>query len=156
MMTDYFAQFEGLEVDGKRYALGDQISAKVDAGTLAYLSSVGQIGASRPALAIMVPAAEVPLSEMTREQLVATFRAELVIPDDLDDDRLRDAIEAQRLGLAPADDDDGEPVKPLDKMTKAELLDVAANEGVTFGEDVTNNAERVTAIEAARAARATA
>lgn len=57
---------------------------------------------------------------------------------------------ANSIAPAPVD---GE-AKPLDKMTKAELVATAEGEGVTFADDVTNNEARVAAIEAARAAKA--
>lgn len=44
----YKANFDGDEIDGKRYALGDTIDAKVDAGTIAFLVQNGRITPNSP------------------------------------------------------------------------------------------------------------
>jgi hypothetical protein len=41
----YIANFNGDEIDGKTYKLGDKIDDSVDAGTLAYLQQIGRITA---------------------------------------------------------------------------------------------------------------
>jgi hypothetical protein len=41
--TGYVANFDGDEIDGKRYALGERIADTVDAGTIAYLVQNGRI-----------------------------------------------------------------------------------------------------------------
>lgn len=41
--TGYVANFDGDEIDGKRYKLGERIAADVDAGTIAYLVQNGRI-----------------------------------------------------------------------------------------------------------------
>ena len=41
--SGYVANFDGDEIDGKRYALGEKIADSVDPGTLAYLVQNGRI-----------------------------------------------------------------------------------------------------------------
>lgn len=41
--SGYIANFDGDEIDGKRYALGDRIDSNVDAGTIAFLVTQGRI-----------------------------------------------------------------------------------------------------------------
>lgn len=41
--TGYVANFEGDEIDGKRYKLGERIASDVDSGTIAYLVQNGRI-----------------------------------------------------------------------------------------------------------------
>ncbi|MBA2720090.1 MAG: hypothetical protein H0U52_12770 [Chloroflexi bacterium] len=45
----YKANFEGDEIDGKRYGLGDTIAESVDAGTIAFLVQNGRITPNSPA-----------------------------------------------------------------------------------------------------------
>lgn len=46
--VDYVANFEGDEIDGTTYNLGDKIKRGIDAGTLAYLVQNGRITPTTP------------------------------------------------------------------------------------------------------------
>ena len=155
-----FAQFDGLDISGNRYGLGDEIDADTPAPILDILSQQGQISANKPTV-ITAPlvGSSKPVEDMSRAELegsVLSILSSQVI--NADDDKLRSTIEDHR---SKVEDDAREevgsdtPVKPLDKMTTAELVTTAGAESVTFGDDVKTNADRVAAIQAARDAKAT-
>lgn len=162
-----YAQFDGDEFDGRRYALGEEIASDMGSGTIEYLKVTGRIGFAKPATSIVVPANDRPLDSMTRAELEATIRAETPIPADVSDDELRSRIEdvraeAEAKRTAEADSAASDEVsyddlkdKPLAGMTTAQLEKVAFNEEVAFGAEVKTNADRASAIQAARDAKAT-
>lgn len=92
----YVSNFEGEEVDGRRYALGEGIDAGVDGGTIKYLTSTGRITELGPndapstagGSAIEMPPRDV--STMSRVQLLV----ELASGES--DDELRRAVERKR------------------------------------------------------------
>jgi len=99
MERTLYAQFDGDEVDGIAYRLGDPIKReKHDAGTLAYLEGTGRIAATRPATTFVIPADDgKPVEEMGRVELEAAAMASLAarLPA-ASDEQLRDAINAGR------------------------------------------------------------
>lgn len=161
-MADLYAQFDGDEIDGKRYALGDKIDDSVDAATRGFLIDAGRLSASAPARAFTMPVAvDKPVGDMTRDELVEAILAggasRLAT---MDDAALRDAVERDRAGQAPTGDsstsDNAPPPPPpppsLSGMTTAQLEKTAADEGVDIS-SASTNAERASMIEAARSAK---
>jgi len=120
----YYAQFDGDEVDGKIYRLGEPLKDSVDAGTIAYLVGMGRIGSTPPAEAnkdagdLSLPddsdprtaqarvLADLDPMEMTREELVSHL-AELAT-DGRGDDELREAVFGHRERVAARDADAAE------------------------------------------------
>lgn len=171
----YYAQFDGDEVEGKFYKLGDPIDEKVPAGTIEYLKSIGRIAVTKPAAASVVVPADLALEDMSREQLEATARS-MIDLSSYDDDQLRSEIgrrralieEERREELArngqesqdePTDEEKAaadrkaayEALKnrPLAELKTDELKLVAEVEGVDLT-DASNNEKRVAAIQAKR------
>ncbi len=100
----HYALFDGDEVDGKRYALGDEIDASVDAGTLAYLIGIGRVGATPPAGVEKAPAGSAGLPD---DSDPATMQAKVLA--DMDPASMtRDELIAHigQLSTAEASDDD--------------------------------------------------
>lgn len=110
--TEYYAQFDGDEVDGKVYKLGEKLKSSVDVGTITYLVGMGRIGSTRPSepnkdagdlglpddsdprTAQLRVLADLDPMDMTREELVAHL-AELAT-DGREDDELREAVFGHR------------------------------------------------------------
>lgn len=129
----YYAQFDGDEVDGKVYKLGEPLKDSVDAGTITYLVGMGRIGSTPPAepnkdagdlglpddsdprTAQLRVLADLDPMDMTRAELVAHL-AELAT-DGREDDELREAVFGHRDRLA-------------------ERAAVSANEGGATDDDV--------------------
>lgn len=90
-----FAQFDGDEVEGKRYAIGDELASDTDAGTVAYLTGTGRFSATPPDQASPIPAGadRRPVAEMSRAEILAELGA------GESDDRLREAVEMKREKL---------------------------------------------------------
>lgn len=68
-----YAQFDGDEFDGKRYALGDEVKG-LDAGTRDYLVSIGRISAAPPA-AVTAPLAVAIAEEAADQDVKARKRS---------------------------------------------------------------------------------
>jgi hypothetical protein len=168
-----FAQFDGDEIDGKRYAFGAQIDDSVDAGTRAVLLGMGRIATSPPAPAFGMPVdSGKPVADMTRPELAAAAQAAFAAQvADLDDDKLRDGItrhreqveaaraeeQAKRDEAAAGNEAGSTPYadlkdKPLTSLRTADLVVIAEEENVSLV-DASTNAQRVDAIEKARAAK---
>jgi hypothetical protein len=112
----YIANFEGDEIDGKRYSLGEAIDSKVDAGTIRFLVQNGRISeqeatdsgasplgtreATNPAGATFDPT--IAVRNMDRNALLAELSAEQ------SDDDLRAAVERKRAYLA-----EGRTITPI-------------------------------------------
>jgi hypothetical protein len=94
----YFAQFDGDEINGKRYGIGEEIADSVDAGTLAFLVAGGRIASTPPAASSALPLAVAkPVAEQTREELIQTILAQGALRlADATDEELRYAIERDR------------------------------------------------------------
>lgn len=174
MQPTLYAQFDGDEVDGIKYALGDEIRTdKHDAGTLAYLTETGRIAAGKPATTIVIPADEgKPVEEMSRLELEQGAMAALSSRlSDASDDQLREAIEAgrerdqaardaqaaSRADTGTGDDNRGSTAdydeikdKPLAGLKTADLVLIAEHENVSL-DGANTNPDRVKAIETARA-----
>jgi hypothetical protein len=106
--TEYFANFEGDEINGKFYALGDTIADDVDVGTLGFLESTGRIGATKPDTAngfVPLTLDDKPLDRMTRAELEAAAMATIDLSR-YSDDELRSQVEGHRAGPDAADDDE--------------------------------------------------
>lgn len=92
----YVSNFEGEEINGRRYALGEGIDESVDAGTIRYLVSNGRITELGPNDAPATAggdAVEMPLRDpatMNRVQLLAELAS------DQSDDELRRMVTAKR------------------------------------------------------------
>lgn len=152
----FFAQFDGEDINGMRYGLGDEIDADTPGAILDILADQGRIAANKPTV-ITAPISgnAKSVDDMSRAELegsaLSILSTQVMAADD---DKLRSTIEGYRAEQAdkaegaPADD-----AKPLDKMTTAELEATAADEEVTFGDDVKTNAQRAAAIQAARDAK---
>lgn len=160
-----YAQFQGDEVDGKVYDLGEPLADTVDGGTRAYLESTGRFAATNPGTVISVPSADKPLEEMNRAELEATARS-MVDLSSLSDDDLRGKLAQMRAAQGEEDEDadlsradaitdedraayEAIKEKPVDQLKTAELELVAKVEGVDLAE-AKNNGDRATAIETAR------
>jgi hypothetical protein len=160
-----YAQFDGDEIDGVTYGLGDEIKDTVDAGTIAFLEGRGRIASAPPSVSSMIPIVDKPLDAMNRAELERTFVAEADLSTASDED-LKRAIQAGRdkaaAGSSDDDSDDDDEVysdlkgKDLSKLKAGELAIVAEAEGVTFGDGVKTNADKVAAIQTARDAKAAA
>lgn len=107
--TPLYAQFDGDEIDGKRYAIGEEIDLdRHTPGTLTYLSGLGRLGGSKPTEGVIIDTT-VPVSAMNRAQLLAELSVHHA------DDDLREAVQAKRDHEAgQAADARGEPVKGED------------------------------------------
>lgn len=158
----YYSQFEGEDVGGKRYGLGDPIDEAVPLGVLSILAGMGRISTTKPAASeVIIPVTgEVkPVANMNRAELeAAAMHAMGSRIASADDDQLREAVtrhRAEESGEREGSDEDKAAAdeKPLARQNTAELTATAEREGVTFGEDVKTNPDRVAAIEAARKAR---
>ncbi len=176
----YFAQFDGDEIDGKVYKIGDEIDASVGAGTMEYLKGIGRIAVTKPAEPNVIGSTDKPLAEMNRSELEAAARS-LIDLSDYEDDQLRNEIERRRA-LIEAEKTDGAAQngqesqdgdltdeekasaerqaaydavkdKPLADLKTAELQLVAEVEGADLT-DASNNEKRVAAIQAKRDAAA--
>jgi hypothetical protein len=107
-----YAQFEGDEIDGKVYSLGDEISPSVDFGTRTYLIGLGRIGAHPPTVAAVIPSPGKALADMGRDELEATARS-MVDLSGYDDDQLRDEIDRRRRAEAEHAEEQGKaPLTP--------------------------------------------
>jgi hypothetical protein len=175
-----YAQFDGEDVDGKRYALGDPLDADINPGVRTYLVSAGRFASTNP-IATAAPTgaslSDMPVEDMTRAELEsAAIAAMTARAAEASEEDLKRAITAHREMLAdragegqpftpssgdampgttpPASDPVTPEAKPLKSQTTAELEATAQAEEITFGEDVKTNADRVKAIEDARAAKA--
>jgi len=153
-----YAQFDGDEVDGKTYALGEPMADGVDAATRAYLTSIGRFGNVKPPAPILVPAGDKALADMTRAELEATFRAEFPLAGE-PDDRIILAIERMRAArasgrrLSDIDDPalDNMSEGPLDQPAPAviaqvgDMTDVEALKSLRASEVAGKNRTTVTA-----------
>lgn len=180
----YYSQFDGQDVGGKRYALGEAIDSGTPLGLLSILTGMGKVATTKPntdsGVVIVGEAETKPVANMNRPELErAAINIMSARVGAVDDDTLRrmisehqaaqaegdpegDAHEADD-GMTDNDDgagegegDGGADDKPLSRQTTAELTATAEREGVTFGEDVKTNPDRVAAIEAAREEKARA
>jgi len=109
--TPLYAQFDGDDVDGKRYKLGEPLADSADAGTRLYPTTTGRFGGSRPANAFTPPvASDKPVGDMTRDELVETILAAgSKRLDTMGEDELRDLVERDRSKAdQPADEGDGD------------------------------------------------
>lgn len=89
-----YAQFDGDEVDGKFYGLGEVIDRdRHSAQTIGFLETNGRISATKPADP-NAPDASRPVASMSRAQLLAE------LADGEDDDSLREAVERRRERVA--------------------------------------------------------
>jgi hypothetical protein len=110
--TTYFANFDGDEINGRRYGLGDPIDDDVDTGTLVYLAQTGRITATQPDKGALVEhpdAVDLPLGDMTRQQLESAALATINLSS-YSDEELRQRIdESRRDQAARADRADTPP-----------------------------------------------
>jgi len=112
-----YAQFDGDEFNGTRYALGDEVNG-LDAGTREFLTREGRIGATPPAAINATPSfqgkapadmsraeleaatlASIDLSNVTDEQLIARLEGQ---DDDEDEQEQGDRIEQGEAASEPA------------------------------------------------------
>lgn len=173
----YFAQFDGDEIDGKVYKIGDEIDASVGAGTMEYLKGIGRIAVTKPAEPNVIGSTDKPVAEMNRSELEATARGMIDLSSYDDEDlrneigRRRAAIEADRSAQNGQESQGGDLTdeekasaerkaaydavkdKPLADLKTAELQLVAEVEGADLT-DASNNEKRVAAIQAKRDAAA--
>jgi hypothetical protein len=111
-MAELYTQFDGEEIDGKRYKLGEAVSRDLDAGTVRYLIDTGRLSDTAPLPAdsgtMIPPLREPELHQMTRAELETAARNSLDLSD-LSDDDLRRGIERNRSASRgePIDGDQG-------------------------------------------------
>jgi len=125
--TGYVANFEGDEIDGKRYSLGERIADSVDAGTIAYLVQNGRItavtdGFNSPSGGDSITHSGSP------------------------------GAPAEGKGPTLTDEQQAEADKLVNSNNKDELLALAKDEGVEGVTDDNNKSEIAAKIVAARSA----
>jgi len=175
--TPLYAQFDGDEILGTVYPLGEEISQDVDAGTRSVLVEMGRLSATKPPVPFVMPTAvDKNVGDMSRAELeqsaLAIASASLAdrSEDDLrefvsrgrdeadqrakdaDEERQRaiDASKTNEAGSTPyADLKD----KPLNTLKTAELVTIADEENISLV-DARTNPDRVKLIEDARKAKA--
>jgi hypothetical protein len=113
-----YAQFDGDEVDGKRYALGEPLDEKVDFGTRSVIEASGRWATTPPDKDAHTSLPGLPSTlMMSRAELIAELTA------GMPDSDLRDALDRKREDeasrLKAAQDDQGAgsttvPAGPLD------------------------------------------
>lgn len=120
-----FAQFDGDEVDGKRYGIGDELDGGTDAGTIAYLTGTGRFSATKPGEGSPIPAGadRRPTADMSRAEILAELGA------GESDDRLRDALEMKREKL---DDDARQNGGGTEGGTGGDALGGNADAAITY------------------------
>ena len=117
--TKYFANFDGDDLNGHVYKLGEEIKDDVDGGTLNYLLQTGRISSTKPDTEAVMSAPAVddkPLALMDRAELERTALATIDLSG-YSDEQLRERIEAHRAGDEAEDDEDegatgGAPTPP--------------------------------------------
>jgi hypothetical protein len=160
----YYGRFDGQEVDGKVYALGDPIDEDVDAAVIDVLIGLGRLTTTRPTVdgAPTIPTETKAVEDMSRVELEAAamdaMRSRL---GEAPDEDLRRVVTQHREAVG-ADADEGEEPdattladKPLDEMSAKELDAVAGAEGVDVSKARTKS-DRVAAIQEARLAKSNA
>lgn len=162
--TTYYAQFDGEEIAGTRYALGDKIDADVHPAVLQVLADQGRISSNVPAGSSVIVTETKPVDEMNRVELrAAALDAFATQMDSMSDDELRAGVKRHQDGAGEDDGGAGDGStggtpyadlkdRPLGNMKTADLDTIAREEGVDFA-GATNNPDRVKAIEAARKAK---
>lgn len=149
-----YAMFDGDDIDGKRYALGDPIDADINVGVRNLLVAQGRISSAKPDGSGIVTDTTRNPADMSRAELLAELSS------DMPDDKLADAVAQKRAQQADTDDDGEDEsyaaLKDRDPATlkTAELAIVAEAEGVTFSDDDKTNALKAAAIVSAREAKA--
>jgi hypothetical protein len=89
--TPLYAQFDGDDVDGKRYELGEELSTDTDPGTVAYLTTNGRFAAVKPGDEDAHSYdTSTPTADMGRLALLAELGA------GQSDETLREAVERKR------------------------------------------------------------
>lgn len=111
----YVANFEGDEINGKRYSVGDEIADDVDGGTIAYLVGIGRIthtttaDSKQPAVGgepdALTPQSTDPLdgAHLTEEETAA--RDKLVEDEGANLDKLREIAANEGVEGVTADQD---------------------------------------------------
>lgn len=162
MKPTLYAQRDPVEIEDKRYSLGDPISEDHNPNALNLLQNQGIISANQPVAAASIPAAEKAIEDMSRAELEAAVmtRTKDEVAKRPDED-LREALRCMSGKDKPEDDGGagdgstgGTPYadlkdKPLSSLKTADLDTIAREEGVSF-EGAKNNPDRVKAIEAHR------
>jgi len=112
---DLYTQFDGEEINGVRYKLGDAIERDVDAGTVRYLLQTGRLSDTPPNTdgVLLPPMRETPLLEMSRAELETTARNSIDLSE-LSDEELIKGIERHRNAAR------GEAIETGDAMEGAE------------------------------------
>jgi len=159
-----FSQFDGEDINGTRYGLGDEIDADTPGAILTILEDQGRIASYKPTmLAVPLAGTEKAVKDMSRAELEsAALHAMAARIKDADDDKLRSTIHDARGTVEDEDDDDDDgdertpyddlKDKPLGTMKTEDLTIVAENEGVSLA-DAKTNQDRAKAIEDARKAK---
>lgn len=136
-----YAQMDSIEIDGKFYALGDEIDRdKHEPGTLGYLMGLGHVGATKPGTPTTIET-RAPVEGMTRSALLAE------LGDGMADDDLRAAV-MRRRDADPLDDDDDEEEDDEDQK----LLKLSIPK-LTEQLDSINDLDRLNSLRAAEAAK---
>lgn len=161
-MTDFYAQFDGEDVAGKRYALGEKIDGDTHPQVLRVLRDQGRIAETPPTtFPVPLSGSDKDVGDMTRSELeaaaLAAFHSQV---RDMDDDALRAGVTRHRerveAGSETDDSDDSGSAdttlpdeRALGRMNTADLTAQAEREGVNL-DGADTNAARVQAILAAR------
>jgi hypothetical protein len=161
-MTDYYAQFDGEDVAGKRYALGEKIDDDTHPQVLRVLRDQGRIAETPPTtFPVPLSGSDKDVGDMTRSELeaaaLAAFHSQV---RDMSDDALREGVTRHRerveAGSETDDSDDSGSAdttlpdeRALSRMKTDELVAQAQREEVSLDGADTNPA-KVQAILAAR------
>lgn len=106
--TKLYAQFDGDEVNGKVYKLGEELAEGTDAGTRHFLTEAGRFTASVPLNVNTAPplASDKPVGDMTRQELHDTLLAGAAERlDKMPEDELRSLVERDRARAESEEDD---------------------------------------------------
>lgn len=165
---DLFTQFDGEEINGVRYKLGDPIERDVDAGTVRYLLQAGRISDTPPNTdgVLIPPMRETPLIEMSRAELEVTARNSIDLSERSDEELIKGIERHRDAARGEAVDTDGAmqaavtpaPAEPRTDEQLAEVLKVPVQSvaiAVNSMEDVAE-IERLRALEVAGEDRQTA
>lgn len=125
-----YAQFDGDEVEGRRYSLGEPVEIQ-NPGLIDILKIQGRVGTNRPAVTIVVPAADKSPDDMNRAELEAAARASIDLSH-YDDDDLRARLHAVRA--EQAGDSDQDEAEGGDQQVDAGEGDSDAGEGEGEGD----------------------
>lgn len=126
----YFANFSADEIDGKVYAIGEEIKS-IDPGTAAFLVRTGRItetaAGDDPVTALGGEGGPIPAADSLKH-VADMHRIELLteLASGQSDDALRDAVESKRRYEASDAEDRAAELRRQDEANKADTFDADA------------------------------